>query len=144
MTRSRFQRYIAETRRWFDQRDTREKVLITLLTWAFMYGFFTLFFFYSQDSLIAELVAQNRDLTYQAEGWRKQIDALNKIGTTPLYNDWVKHKKLLSELQGQYELLLKQSPTKQWQDVIKTILQEEKKYCARTNQKFSRSSICTQ
>lgn len=118
-------KYILKFRSWYEQCQTRERLLVIVLCWAILYGFFSVFFFKSLEYKQTLLVAQVKQSQSQLDNWKTQIDALNKISESPLYKQWLSQHKLFQRLEAQYKYLLNTSSSKQWQDVIKTILRSQ-------------------
>ena len=118
-------KYIDDIRAWYDSRIVREKLLVLALCWAVIYLIFSLSLFKPLDREKSELSLQIRENENQIATWDTQINALKKIPNTPLYKEWIKHRESLQALEGQYQIYLKESPSKQWANVIKAILQSQ-------------------
>lgn len=107
---------------WYNTCKTRERILIIFLGWAVLYIFFYFFLFKSLDQEADLLNADIRNIHHQIKSWDVQIDALNKLSTTPAYKEWLVENESLHKLRKQYKQFLTTSATNQWQDVIKQIL----------------------
>lgn len=112
-------------KQWFLQRTTRERGLLLLIGWAFLYA---LFYF----SLLSPLSQQEKNLAdetttliQQIKNWTTKIASLQQISGTPLYKQWLVQHQLFQQLQSQYNHLLQSSNANQWQDVIKTVLSSQ-------------------
>lgn len=117
--------YIRKTRRWFEERNTRERILVFIAMWALLYAFFYFLFYRTTDKRVALLQTEIKGLNDQIKAWEIQIETLKKIANSPLYKEWVAQKKSFQNLQGQYEVLLKSSPTQQLEEAVKKILHSQ-------------------
>lgn len=117
--------YLENFKSWYECREIREKLLVVALGWAFLYAIFSLLFFRQLDQKKSTILNEMTELNNQITSLKTQIDAVNKISSTPLYKEWLKHRQALLNLQGQYKFFIKNNPTQQWQDIIKTILQSQ-------------------
>lgn len=117
--------YVMLFKSWFEQRNFRERMLALTMSWAIVYAFFSLFLFKPLDSNTQVLVNDIAAAKNQINNWNTQIDALSKIATSPLYKEWLNQHRSFKDLEGQYVFLKNTSSTKQWGDVIKTILQSQ-------------------
>ena len=107
---------------WYSERDVREKLLVLALGIALIYALFAVFLLNPLAKKKTQLLTQIEAANLQIKNWVLQIDALKKIPYTPLYKEWLTQSNKLSVLKSEYQLYLKESPTKQWDNVIKTIL----------------------
>ncbi|HVE44658.1 MAG TPA: type II secretion system protein GspM [Gammaproteobacteria bacterium] len=107
---------------WYNTCKTRERILAIFLGWSILYGFFYFFLFKSLDREADLLNADIRNIHHQIKSWDAQIDALNKLSTTPTYKKWLVENAALNKLRTQYKRFLTTSAANQWQDVIKQIL----------------------
>ena len=107
---------------WFEQRTTRERILIYLLSVAAIYAFFYLLFYRSLDYQTEELIKQNRELKNQAINWQKQINVILQISRTSLYKEWLLQKEAFEKIQKGYRNTIGLAKNEPWEDVFKTIL----------------------
>ncbi|TAK74635.1 MAG: hypothetical protein EPO11_06600 [Gammaproteobacteria bacterium] len=117
--------WLISLRNWYEPRPSRERVLILFLGWAIVYALFYFIFFSPLDKESKALHETLKTEEDTITNWEVQIAALNKIATTPLYKKWQQQNKLFVSLHQKYKNLLKSSSTKQWQDIIKTVLQAQ-------------------
>lgn len=114
--------YIIQFRKWYENRITRERVLLLILSWAILYFLFHHLIFKPINARQAALQADIKALDTQIDTWNMQLEELNKLSQSPLYKQWIIHRRSFVNLQHQYQYLMKTPAAKQWQDVIKTIL----------------------
>lgn len=111
---------------WYRLRNTRERVFIMLLGFSFLYALLYFMFFrsveYKRELLLAEIHQKNN----QISAWTLQIDAVNKISASPLYQKWKAHQAKLNALHKQYENFILPPTSTYWQNAIKTVLSNEK------------------
>lgn len=107
---------------WYGERDIREKLLVLGLGIALIYALFSLFLLNPLAEKKNLLTTQMEAANLQIKNWQLQIETLKKIPNTPLYKEWITQSNKLNILKSEYQLYLKESPTKQWENVIKTIL----------------------
>ncbi len=107
---------------WYSERDVREKLLVLALGAALIYAFLSIFLLNPLAEKKKLLLTQMEAADLQIKNWVLQIDALKKIPHTPLYKEWITQSNKLNILKSEYQHYLKEAPTKQWDNVIKTIL----------------------
>ncbi|SRR5579883_447396 len=117
--------WLATLKNWYEPRPLRERIIILVLSWVALYAIFYFLFFSSLESETTALQINIKSLDDQINSWNTQISALNQISSSPLYKNWLQQHELFANLQKKYKDLLETSPTKQWQDIIKTILQSQ-------------------
>lgn len=117
--------YLTMFRCWYDKRPLREQALTLFLFLSVTYALFYFLFSYKVDSKILTLKKDIYTTQQKVNSWKQQIDTLNKIATTPLYKKWAKHHEYFDSLKKQYHFLLKNSSSKEWQEVITTLLKSE-------------------
>jgi hypothetical protein len=110
---------------WYEHRPLREQALTLFLFLAVIYAFVSFFFFNPVDRQATALHNDIKKINGQINNWKTQINALNKIASSPLYEKWKVHHKYFQDLQDQYKFLLKNSSNKQWQDVITELLKSQ-------------------
>lgn len=114
---------INQLKLWYEQREIREKLLILALGWAAIYAVFALFVYWPLEKQQTLLITDIKTLELQQQTLLTQIGAVKKIPETPLYKQWLQHDQSRRQLHAKYQFLLKSSPNKQQELVIKTILQ---------------------
>jgi len=117
---------IATFKIWYEARPMREKLLVLGLLCAIIYAFFSYLLFSPLDKEAITLANNLKTAQHQIKNWQIQINALEKIATTPLYKKWLTQRKLFDHIQGKYKDILQASPTTHWQDIIKTMLNSQK------------------
>lgn len=117
--------YIVLIRSWYEHLELRERALFMLLSWSLLYAIVYLILFNPLDK--AEMAINNDIKSYdeKIKSWHTQIDALNKIPSTPLYKEWIKNQGEYKGLEGQYRSLLNNFSLETWQQVLQTVLQTQ-------------------
>jgi hypothetical protein len=114
--------YLLAFKKWYELRQSREKLLVVALGWALIYSVFSLLLFRPLNGRYTQLTAEAKVTATQLQNLNTQIETINKIPGTPLYKEWVKHQKTLQSLQGQFKYLQQSYASKEWDDSIRTIL----------------------
>ena len=118
--------YLTRFRNWYNARQNREQFFVILLSWAILYGIVSLFLFNPLHAKQRILTAEIKVLKNEISTWKLQMDALNQIALNPLYKQWLNQSKSLIDLQKQSKFLMKNSPSEQWQNMIKLVLRSQK------------------
>lgn len=118
-------KYFTAFMQWYDSRNMREKLLTLALACAFVYAIFSLTLFQPLDAKLKIVRTDITEMRSQIDNWKVQTDAIKKIPQSPLYKEWLAQSQSLHQLQAQYKALLHTPPTKQWQDIIATLLQSQ-------------------
>jgi len=119
-------KYLILAYNWYEQRVTRERILVLLLSAAFLYGIFYLFLFNSLDAREADLRKELKQLRDQSQAWQLQIDTLKQISNTALYKQWLSQHKNFTQLQNQYQHLINKHGPSDWRNVVKSALEAQK------------------
>ncbi len=119
-------KYLAKFDLWYKQRNTRERMLVMLLGFAFLYAVFYFAFFRSLDYKHALVSAEIHEQQNQIALWKTQMDALQAISANPLYKKWQVQQKNLQALHKQYEQFILPPTSTYWQNVIKSVLSSQK------------------
>lgn len=110
---------------WYQSRKVREQILVLFLHFAVLYGLFSLTVLDPLDSRSENYQKQLSSSIKEQKSWELQLSALNKLTSTPLYQQWKKQKSDLKTLKTQYQNLIKKPLDKKWEEVITTILQSQ-------------------
>ncbi|MBA3661728.1 MAG: hypothetical protein H0W64_08380 [Gammaproteobacteria bacterium] len=135
--------YLLKARIWFETRSIREKLFVLLLSWALIYAFTNFLFINVEEHRTAVLRAEIKEIEHRINAWKTQINALNKLAESDLYKKWLLQHQAFSSLRGQYKFLQNASPTKQWQDVIRAVLQSQNNITLLKIKNFPESSYTT-
>lgn len=117
--------YITRFKAWYETRNTRERLLVFFLGWSFLYAFFTFLFFYPIENKETTLQEEIKKINSTIESLQNQNKALDTIMKSSLSKEWKKNRSVFDKLKKQYNLLLKSTPTQQWVDAIRTLLQTQ-------------------
>ena len=117
--------YIRQLKKWYALRNLREKLLCIGLCWALIYAIFSFIILIplerKQELLIADIkVAEN-----QVHDWKIQIEALQKIPSSPLYKKWLSEHREFDTKTKAYRSLLQSTASINWEDIVKFILQSD-------------------
>lgn len=110
---------------WYQSRKLREQILVLFLHFAVLYGLFSLTVLEPLDNRSENYQKQLSSSIKEQKNWELQLSALNKLTSTPLYQQWKKQKSDLKTLETQYQSLIKKPLDKKWEEVITTILQSQ-------------------
>lgn len=119
-------KYLIIANDWYKERPTRERILMLLLSWAFLYALFYLFLFRQSDATYAELTSHLKMLRDQEQSWNLQIKALNEISRDPLYKKWVIQHQSFDTLQLKYKNLIRAQKPSDWRIIAQSVLSSEK------------------
>lgn len=118
-------KYILSAKKWYEACSIREKLLTIILSWALLYCVFYFFLFLPLETREKNLEDEIKGLRSNMDNWNTQISALINIAKTPLYKQWQQQHSKFQNLQSKYQNLLQSSSSKQWQDIIRTILRSK-------------------
>ncbi len=114
---------LLQLRLWYEQRDTRERLLFISLSWAIFY----FLFYYSLSSNVDYQIALHSAEIAQKEAdivnVKQQIKNLAVIAHSPLYKEWQQTQTAQQGLATQHASLTQISPSLQWQKILTVILQ---------------------
>jgi hypothetical protein len=113
-------------KKWYEKSNNQYKVLVILIGWFFIYLLFSLVFFKGQADQRLILTTQINELNHQVATWENQVKILKELPKSPYYKKWQEQRKELQSLQGRYQTLLKNSSSKQWEEVTDHLLKTEK------------------
>lgn len=106
---------------WFNERNTRERLLVTLLGWALIYAVVKLVLLYPLEGKFEDYQKQIKDYQVQIDNWDLQITALKKITESPDYLLWKEQQTQLKSVQQEYQKLLIHPQANEWQKVVSSI-----------------------
>lgn len=116
---------LLKLRFWYEQRDSRERLLILVLSWAILYFLYYYLIssgiYYQRVFYQAEIAQRDTDIN----ALNKQIANINKLKKSKLYQDWQKSQLQQKNIDSTSSALLKVPPEKQWQRVFNVILQSQ-------------------
>jgi MSHA biogenesis protein MshJ len=116
-------KYIDLSRKWYQQRNMREKLLTIALSWACLYAIFSLAVFWPLNSNITTLRSDIRNINNQINTWNLQLNALGMLANSPLYKEWSSQHQSIHDLQQKYKVFSQSTSSQQWLEVIKNVLQ---------------------
>lgn len=118
-----FDTQLDKARQWFDARDLREKILLSVLTWALIYACFSIFLYLPVDKRVQDLGGKIKKHNEEIANWKTQLKFLEDIKTTPIYKEWVTHNKSYESLRKAYKNILGKPIDEQWREITNTVLQ---------------------
>lgn len=116
--------YILLFKRWYERLTLRERIGTVLLTWAVTYALTYFIFYRAIDIEAAHITSAIKAQTNTVNTWKIQINGLQKIADSSLYQQWLTHHKHFQDLQKQYNYLL-QSSSNKLQEILETILRSQ-------------------
>lgn len=109
-------------KKWYEERGTRERLLLFLLSWSFLYAVFSLFLLTPLENQRKALHEQTNLIRNQINTWNKQIEDLNQLAQSSVYKQWTTQRLALQRLRQQYNYLVQNNSASQWREMITAIL----------------------
>ena len=110
-------------KKWYEYRITRERLLLLFLCAIAWYAIFYIVLYRPLNNQKIDLLTSIKTAQASVINWQVQIEALNKISSTPLYIKWNEQRQGFQHLEDKYKSLLQPFSAGKWQDTINSVLQ---------------------
>jgi hypothetical protein len=114
--------YLDQFHSWYEERETRERILLIGLSFAVWYGLFSLFVFNPLKQAKETLQTDMKEIQQTIQSLQAQINVLTGLENTPIYQKWISKHQTILNLRSQTRRLLNRTSPWQWLSIVSTLL----------------------